>query len=1585
MSFRTSDRCPVSGTTGAVCPIGASAESRRSSRMGPRGCTFSGFTQPGDIHAAFGIPSNINVEDFLRQRERKAINELLYSNVPSMANIKELQNTSGVKSLDTLNVNERDLLAVALGAPARQVILRAEEIGPSTGWRDGYLSTDYGFQPPDTSDAPGALRNSAGRIWMDLCDRMPGCVARGRVREAVAALPIVEGTPDVIPERALWAALVSLGMLCSIYRYEERHDGNEGINVTAKPLVLKGVPMSDDLGDEVKNIPRSLGLPYVQICIRMGRSIPHLTFFDQSSYNVDYIDPQSNYPYVGRFDNTRLRWKMFGDSAENAFLKGCADTSASFQHGPDAIAACQEHVMNRNNDGLLRELVRLKEILERMPTAFNTISPNSRSGENYVSPAEWVRWAKFSAPLSKRCPATSGLQFPPYLVMDAFLGRKRYDSFLGAEGVHLRAWLPSNLRAFIASIEYHYRIPEYVKASGDPRLIGVLDGVVEAYTGERGFMGAHRYKVFGLLECAGKSGRTETNGASGAANGLRPWEQTHEEFSAAMKERLEPFRGNRNIEPHEMRGTFEECRYRARILSRNFVDNDPKRSIAMVTLDIQDTGITFQPGDRLAVMPMNSWTECAKVAAALGLDSMLEQTVMLNGTWTRYADHVSSTSRSPNPQLTVIDILRKGHLAPITKSLATKMHTLLRASSRSVLQVLATNEWPVRASLGDLLQAAVNDTPTRIWDQAFDLTGSLAWFTDLIPVEVPRTYSISTFSDELLPSTVDLTISRSEYNLCSTFAGDSQVVRHGVSSGFLNPAVAEEIDMHDDEELLIGVSRPFAFQLPFDDTSPVALFAGGSGIAPFRSFWQARCGQAWGKTTLYLGVQSREKFCYEAELRQYVNDGLMEVHTAFSRDSRGLEYDPVLRDLVEKDIPARYIDSLIVEQGQTICDLVMSKKQGGVGGYLYVCGSVGVFDSVMSGIRKALYKFRSPTMETAETILDTAFAEKRFMLDIFMSPKPLPCNQPTISRSDLARHTGHTLDSRVWIGVHDKVYDVTDFCPMHPGGTNIIKSNGGVDCTKSFDLLAHTNNPEVSSLLTKYYIGELTPKPVFHSEEISMLFDLWQGYLREATEQVVASHFEVGMIMESSIVWFQGDLFNMGGVRRFYHYQSRLLQGGFSALFGAKLQELYLKLSFTLANASSPSISTKLPDVLGIIARAKGSTDAVTSSNEISQIGQFTCNSDSARHHEKGIISYAQLSVQYDMEFLESIREEACHGMDAFDAIMELTSNSEQDRISVLSTFLLQVLERLANRLEAFYAKLARYSVFQPEMEKNPARARWNILMRKIWDGSFFLLTQQTAMGMDTNNQSMRTHHNVDFDQVISQIEMNLSNTPPTIARQLNLNEQHVARTMDTPSGAPAYEHQNHNNALQAMTTFLNTNKKAIRRLSKLPQSVNLEQLTQAYGSHQSPRHGLPSPPSSRSSSVSRGRGPRKASATTTSIHEHPQTFRGPTGSITPVTPVPATPVTTMSALMQTMHSRPKRSPSVPAPVMNASYSSASGSEGDRAQQMHSAAVRSTDNVSMDGDAVRARSRSMTGNLRSFRLQASALAGGMTRRNTGLR
>jgi hypothetical protein len=95
-------------------------------------------------------------------------------------------------------------------------------------------------------------------------------VARGRVRESVAAFPIVEGTVDIIPDKAFWAALVALGMLCSIYRYEDKHNGTEGVNVATRGAPVM-VEMSDELGDEVKGIPKSIGLPYYQISKRNGK------------------------------------------------------------------------------------------------------------------------------------------------------------------------------------------------------------------------------------------------------------------------------------------------------------------------------------------------------------------------------------------------------------------------------------------------------------------------------------------------------------------------------------------------------------------------------------------------------------------------------------------------------------------------------------------------------------------------------------------------------------------------------------------------------------------------------------------------------------------------------------------------------------------------------------------------------------------------------------------------------------------------------------------------------------------------------------------------------------------------------------------------------------------------------------------------------------------------------------------------------------------------------------------------------------------------------------------------------------------
>src|SRR5688572_33297427 len=65
----------------------------------------------------------------------------------------------------------------------------------------------------------------------------------------------------------------------------------------------------------------------------------------------------------------------------------------------------------------------------------------------------------------------------------------------------------------------------------------------------------------------------------------------------------------------------------------------------------------------------------------------------------------------------------------------------------------------------------------------------------------------------------------------------------------------------------------------------------------------------------------------------------------------------------------------------------------------------------------------------------------------------------------------HNTESSIWIIVHDKVYDVTNFLSEHPGGKKVLLKVAGTDATQQFD------NFHALSILEKYssqlQIGEL--------------------------------------------------------------------------------------------------------------------------------------------------------------------------------------------------------------------------------------------------------------------------------------------------------------------------------------------------------------------------------------------------------------------------------------------------------------------------------------------------------------------------------
>ncbi|KAJ0413474.1 cytochrome b5-like heme/steroid binding domain-containing protein [Aspergillus carlsbadensis] len=50
----------------------------------------------------------------------------------------------------------------------------------------------------------------------------------------------------------------------------------------------------------------------------------------------------------------------------------------------------------------------------------------------------------------------------------------------------------------------------------------------------------------------------------------------------------------------------------------------------------------------------------------------------------------------------------------------------------------------------------------------------------------------------------------------------------------------------------------------------------------------------------------------------------------------------------------------------------------------------------------------------------------------------------------------HTSAKDLFIIVHDRVYDITNFVEEHPGGTDVLLELGGQDATEAFEEVDHS-------------------------------------------------------------------------------------------------------------------------------------------------------------------------------------------------------------------------------------------------------------------------------------------------------------------------------------------------------------------------------------------------------------------------------------------------------------------------------------------------------------------------------------------------
>ena len=163
--------------------------------------------------------------------------------------------------------------------------------------------------------------------------------------------------------------------------------------------------------------------------------------------------------------------------------------------------------------------------------------------------------------------------------------------------------------------------------------------------------------------------------------------------------------------------------------------------------------------------------------------------------------------------------------------------------------------------------------------------------------------------------------------------------------------------------------RRSQFRLPNRVQTPVIMVGPGTGVAPFRGFVQERAlqkeqGKPVGETHLYFGCRNKEKdFIYREELEKYVEDGVLTLHTAFSRDQ-----------------PEKiYVTHRMRENFDQLWELIGNK-----GGHVYVCGDAKMMaKDVRNIIVEVVQTGGEMSLEEAEKYVKKMEQQKRYSADVW--------------------------------------------------------------------------------------------------------------------------------------------------------------------------------------------------------------------------------------------------------------------------------------------------------------------------------------------------------------------------------------------------------------------------------------------------------------------------------------------------------------------------------------------------------------------------------------------------------------------------
>ncbi|MCY8998788.1 bifunctional P-450/NADPH--P450 reductase [Bacillus spizizenii] len=341
--------------------------------------------------------------------------------------------------------------------------------------------------------------------------------------------------------------------------------------------------------------------------------------------------------------------------------------------------------------------------------------------------------------------------------------------------------------------------------------------------------------------------------------------------------------------------------------------------------------VEYREGDHLGVLPRNSQTNVSRILHRFGLKGTDQVTL-------------SASGRSA------------GHL-PLGRPVS--LHDLLsysvevqEAATRAQIRELAafTVCPPHKRELEDMTEEGVYQeqilkkriSMLDLLEQYESCEMPFERFLELLRPLKPRYYSISS-SPRVNPEQASITV-----GVVRGPAWSGRGEYRGVSSSYLAERQAGD-------DVVMFVRTPESrFQLPEDPETPIIMVGPGTGVAPFRGFLQARAalkreGKALGEAHLYFGCRNDHDFIYRDELEQFEKDGIVTVHTAFSR---------------KEGMPKTYVQHLMADHAETLISILDR------GGRLYVCGDGSkMAPDVEAGLQKAYQSVHGTGEEEAQNWL----------------------------------------------------------------------------------------------------------------------------------------------------------------------------------------------------------------------------------------------------------------------------------------------------------------------------------------------------------------------------------------------------------------------------------------------------------------------------------------------------------------------------------------------------------------------------------------------------------------------------------------